>query len=822
VQILAGLVESRPRDEITEAIGDAASELVRIAPAIADLLPAPRLSAAASDQDTVYRLLDGAATLLRRLARRKPLLLVLDDLDRADHDSLRLLEFVAGDVAATPLLIVGTFRTTSLDADHPLAASLVELARQAPCERHYLDGLSPGDVREFVRQYAGFTLSAQTLDRLHATTDGNAFYLRELIDHETQHHGGERLASAGEPELELPPSLCDAIRGRLAEVAEPVRRVLAAAALLGREFAPGVVAQVTGLADPEVEQALDEARRAGLVAPAHKGEWRFPHALVAEAIAADLAPLARTRIHERIGASLGNDADEAGAHLSEIANHLCEAAERVGVGAAEAAVRAAKHSARRLAFRDAVGFYERALELRARFGAAEPESTCDLLLELSRARLAIREVEKAWESARRAAALARSIPSAERLARAALLLCAHVRVDTREPFELLEEALPGLASADHSLRAQVLCEMAMQLHYAWQPERRLALAEQGLREARQAGDPYVLSQGLFAQLTALCAPESLAERLRICEELISWADCDPRSNYRAFARAWRAVDLMQGGDPEAAAQEVQAVGRIAHEAGMPRFFGFPVCWGAMRAICEGRFADAEAATREAARWMQRANDPNANGYAGMQLGLLYYEQGRWDELDQLVAASRTWLDPYRRWLPAACASLALLDLIRGRREAALPDYERLAANDFAALDGDPDATATASWLAPAIQRLGDAPRAGALLARFAAFERQQTVFNYGVANRGSLTRYLGMLARTAERLDEAEHYFEVAIELNRKTGASLYAARSQLDLAALLALRGGAPGERARQLAGDAMALLVKLGVREPARVAGI
>jgi tetratricopeptide (TPR) repeat protein len=267
---------------------------------------------------------------------------------------------------------------------------------------------------------------------------------------------------------------------------------------------------------------------------------------------------------------------------------------------------------------------------------------------------------------------------------------------------------------------------------------------------------------------------------------------------------------------------VQAVGRIAHEAGMPRFFAFPVCWGAMRAICDGRFAEAEAATREAARLMQGANDPNANAYTGMQLRLLYYEQGRWDELDQLVAASGTWLDPYRRWLPAGCASLALIDLMRGRREAALPDYERLAADDFAALDGDPDATATASWLAPAIQRLGDAPRARALLARLAAFERQQTVFNYGVANRGSLARYLGMLARTAERLDEAEHYFEVAIELNRKTGASLYAARSQLDLAALLALRGGAPGERARQLAGDAMALLAKLGVREPARIAGI
>jgi len=819
VQILASLAESRPRDQIAEAVGDAAAELVRIAPAIADLLPAPRLAAAASDQDAVYRLLDGVATLLRRLARRKPLLLVLDDLDRADHASLRLLEFVAGDVTATPFLIVGAFRTTSLDTDHALAATLVELARQAPCERHYLGGLTRGDVEEFVRQYAGVETSPHAIEVLHATTGGNPFFLRELVDHEARQGGGERLSSAGTLRLELPPSLRDAIRGRLAELPEPVRCVLAAAALLGREFAPGVVAHVTEIEVQAVEQALDEARRAGLVAPAHNGDWRFSHALVAEAISADLAPLARTRIHERIGASLGGETDEAGAHLSEIANHLCEAAERVGVGAAEAAVRAAEHAARRLAFRDAAGFYERALELRARFGAAEPGRTCDLLVELARARLAIREVQKAWDAARRAADLARSIPSAERLARAALLLSAHVTVDGREAFALLEEALPGIPADDHGLRAEVLCAMATQLHYAWQPQRRQALAEQGLRDARQASDPDVLSQALFAERSALCAPESLPDRLRIGDELISWADCDPQSQYRAFARAWRAVDLLQGGDPDAAEKDVAAVGRLARESGMPRFLSFPACWAAMRALGEGRFHDAEARTREMALLMQRADNPNAAAYVGMQLGLAFYEQGRLEELDLLIAGSSAWLGAHRRSVPAVIAALSLIDRLRGRREEALRDYERLAANDFAALEGDPDATATTSWLAPAILRLGDAPRAEALISRLRRFERQQTIFNLGVANRGSLSRYLGMLAQAAGRLDEAERYFELAIESNRKTGAPLYAARAQLDLAAVL---GEAHAERARQLAADASAVLARLGVREAARVAGI
>jgi DNA-binding winged helix-turn-helix (wHTH) protein/tetratricopeptide (TPR) repeat protein len=821
VQILTALAESRAREEIVEAVGNATAELVRIAPAIADRLPATPLSSAASDQDAIYRLLDGVATLLRRLARRKPLVLVLDDLDRADHASLRLLEFVAADVAATPLLIVGTFRTSSLDADHPLAATLVELARQAPCERHYLEGLMRDDVREFVQCYTAVEASAQAIEVLHATTGGNPFFLRELVGHEVERTGGERLSAAGELHLELPPNLRDAIRGRLAELSEPVRRVLAVAAVLGREFVAGVVAQVTGLSESAIEQALDEARRAGLVAPASDGDWRFSHALIAEAIAGDLTPLARTRIHERIGATLGGESDETGAHLSEVANHLCEAAERVGVGAAEAAVRAAEHAARRLAFRDAAGFYERALELRTRFGADDPAGTCDLLLELARARLAVREVEKASESARSAAALARSIPSAERLARAALLLCAHVRVDSREPFALLEEALPGLAGDELALRAQVLSAMSMQLHYSWQPQRRLALSERGLREARQAADPDVVTDALFARRTALCTPESLAERLRIGEELISWADCNPRSHYRAFARAWRAVDLMQGGDTEAAAQEVQAVGRIAQEAGMPRFFSFQVCWSAMRAVCEGRFADAEAATREMALLMQRADDPNANAYSGMQLGQVYYELGRWDELDRLIAASSAWLGPHRTWVPAVRASLVLIDLLGDRREAAHPDYESLVADDFAVLDGDPDVTNTASWLASSIRRLGDAPRAEALLARLGAFGRQQTVFNFGVANRGSLARYLGMLARTSGRLDEAERHFEAAIESNRKTGAPFYEARSQLDLAELLARRGGGE-ERARQLAAEATAKLGGLGVREPARLAGI
>lgn len=811
-QLLTALVESVPAARRRDLVEGIAAELSPIAP---ELAAGPARTQPEGDEAAVYRLFDAVAMLLRRAARQELLVLILEDLDRADPSSIDLLQFIARAAAEMPLLLLGTCRTggapRALDA---LPGERLELAR-----------LGRAEVAEFVRR-VGIEARPQSIAALHERSGGNPLFLRELV-----WFAVDRAAAAGiaaEAELSVgatPPSLREWIRGRLLALSPPTRGVLEAAALFGREVEPELVARASGL-DPEaVLEAFDEAARAGLLAMRPPAGWCFVHALLPELIEADLDPPRRGELHQQIGELLGTDgSEEAGARWSQIAGHLLEAADRVGLEAAEALVRAGEHAERRLAYADACEAYEHALALRAEIAPGDDERTCDLLLSLARARVALRRMQAAWECAGQAVEMARRLRSPDRFARAVLVLSEHITVERAAGvFELLEEALQGLPSEAAVPQARLLAAMSMQLHYAWQPERREAFAEKALAAARRTRDPEVVAAALLERRNALVGPRRLRERMRLLDELVTLADCATRAHYRLLGRAWRAVDHLNAADLEAAEADVAEIARIAREESAPRFLAFPVSWSAMRATGEGRFVEADRLAREAAIGMQRAEDPNAAPFAGLQIGTVYYEQGRWAEVARLLAGSREWLGPHRRWMPMGGAMLSFLDLVAGDREPAMRDFQRLAADGFAVLDGDPDALCTASWLACSIGRIGTREHAQQLLARLEDLGGCQTVASLGLANRGALARYMGLLARRADRLDEAEHHLEDAIARNRKLGLALYETRAQRDLAALLAERDGAGDrERSELLAREADARFASLGVAPIAREAGL
>ena len=798
VQILTGLVEQRSA-EIDAALEGVSAELARIVPAIADRIPdAAIVPGPDGDFEARYRLFDRVATFVRRLARATPILFVLDDFDRAARSSLEVLEFMASWVAEVPLFVVATYRPAALGGDAALVRTIAEIGRLAPCERYQLEALTRDEVGEYLRRCAGVEPSAQACIELHERSGGNPFFLRELVRHELGRAGGPGVEVAGARAGELPPSLREAIRARVLALSETAQHVLAGAALLGREFALELAASVADLPAPAVLETLAEAHRAGLVEPGDGDRWRFAHALILESIAEDVTPMLRLRLHERIGQVLRADARDDAARAMEVAHHLSRAAERVAHQAAEAAMRAAQLAERSLAFADAASFYETALELRARAPAGDPLERCELLLGLAQARLAARDVQGAWESARSAAELAREIASPVHLARAGLVLSAHFRIGFAEPLALLEEALPALPAEVPALRAAVASSIAAHLHYMREPKRRIVLAELSVDAAKEAANPEFIALSLMAMRNALSAPEALAARLQFGSERVEWADRMPRSAQRCLARGERVVDRYAAGDLEGAERDAEDIEQIAREIPVRSMLSFLPRWRSLRANGAGRFFEAESAARTAFELTQQAHDPNAFPNLTMQLGMVRFEQGRWDDLDAMLTASATWLEPYRTLAPAVRAVIARYDLLRGRRERALADYELLVSDQF--LDGDPEPLVTCSWLACMVLQLGDAERAERIYERLSAFGDQFVIFNFAIVARGSFARYLGILAHAAGRLDEAEHHFEQAIAANERIGASLYAARARADLASLLAARSG-PGDGARTTA---------------------
>jgi hypothetical protein len=203
----------------------------------------------------------------------------------------------------------------------------------------------------------------------------------------------------------------------------------------------------------------------------------------------------------------------------------------------------------------------------------------------------------------------------------------------------------------------------------------------------------------------------------------------------------------------------------------------------MRALLEGRVADARAAIDEALAAGRRARDPNAIPWHGAQLAALLREEARWQELAAFVS-ELAWLDPHRARIPAARAFYTLFDAEHGRIEQARCGLAELAAGGFEAIARSPDFLIAASFLAELCDRLGDRAAAGPLYRVLSPYAKRVVIVEYALACRGSVSLFLGLLARTLGLPGEARSHFEDAVAANSALGAARYVERARAELAA--------------------------------------
>ena len=108
---------------------------------------------------------------------------MLDDLHWADRGTLHLLRHVARAPRDAPLLIVGTFRDAEVGPSHPLAELLADLRRDRLVERVTLDGLGERDVGALIAAHAGHAAPPALVGTVHEHTDGNPFFVEEVLRH---------------------------------------------------------------------------------------------------------------------------------------------------------------------------------------------------------------------------------------------------------------------------------------------------------------------------------------------------------------------------------------------------------------------------------------------------------------------------------------------------------------------------------------------------------------------------------------------------------------------------------------------------------------
>ncbi|WP_308010432.1 AAA family ATPase [Blastococcus sp. LR1] len=255
--------------------------------------PLPNRAMPQPADDGRLLLFESVAHLLCELASTGPLLLVLEDVHWADRSSRDLLRYLLARLADEPIAVVASYRSEDLHRRHPLRPLLAELVRLPGVERVDLEPLPPQALRELVRGlgHEAGGLSERALDDVVARAEGNAFFAEELV-------------AAGVHGEALPWALADVLMTRVEQRSPAAQQVLRVAAVAGRKVRHESLAGVVDLAPEELERALAEVVHHHLLVVHDDGHYRFRHALLREAVLADLLPGEAVRLHAAIAGYL--------------------------------------------------------------------------------------------------------------------------------------------------------------------------------------------------------------------------------------------------------------------------------------------------------------------------------------------------------------------------------------------------------------------------------------------------------------------------------------------------------------------------------------
>jgi DNA-binding CsgD family transcriptional regulator/tetratricopeptide (TPR) repeat protein len=481
VEALRPLARALGPDALRSLVGPGYGELAGLLPGLGDQQPRPAGSEATGrGRALVFELLLG---LLERLGQQAPVVLVVEDLHWADRSTRDLLAFLARNLRAERVLLVATYRSDELHRQHPLRPFLAELARGGRVERIELERFGREELALLLEGILGVPPDGATADDVLARSEGNPFFAEELL-----------AASAHRAGTVLPPSLRDVLLVRFEVLPEQAQEVLRVAAVAGRRVQHELLVGVAGADERALLAGLREAvAHQVLVVDPEQGFYAFRHALVQEAVYAELLPGERTRLHAAFARELEARPQLAGgsgpAAVAEIAVHWHAARDQPR--ALAAAVRAGLQALSGYAFAEAQRHLERALELWERVPDASERAGLDHRSVLEQAAEA---ADLAGDHVRAAvlveAALAEVDPAGDPV-RAGML---HERLgrhwsQTGEPRALdAYQTAVGLVPAEppSAQRARVLAGLARMLMLATRLDEAVATAEEAIAVATRA------------------------------------------------------------------------------------------------------------------------------------------------------------------------------------------------------------------------------------------------------------------------------------------------------------------------------------------------
>jgi tetratricopeptide (TPR) repeat protein len=336
------------------------------------------------------------------------------------------------------------------------------------------------------------------------------------------------------------------------------------------------------------------------------------------------------------------------------------------------------------------------------------------------------------------------------------------------------------------------------------------LSAQALEMARRIGDRTTLAYALHGYILGHHSPEHTRKQLELATELIEVATEVGDKERAQDGHENRLDAYVELGDVQAARRDLEAMARLARELRQPTQYWFAAVYRAVLTLLAGDFAAAEEQIELARSTGERAVAWSAAVSYGLQMYMLRREQGRPAEVEDLVRRLVEQAPTY----PICRCVLVQLTAELGYEAEARAGLEACAADRCAALPFDEEWLVSMGLLAETAAALADREHAAVLYELLVPYA-DRVAISYPEVSTGSVARYLGLLAATIDRHEEAERHFEDALQTNARIGAPSWLAHTKRDYARMLLTRGAPDDEEtARALLSQAEATYAELGIR--------
>ncbi|MDQ8701944.1 AAA family ATPase [Streptomyces sp. LHD-70] len=339
-------------DEVAAAAAGREEELARLLPELGEPGSAPPRGSR-HDEEAMARLFELTVRLLERIAAERTVVLVVEDLHWADASTRHLLAYLFRALRGGRLVVIATYRADDVHRRHPLRPLLAELDRLRTVERIELPRFTRAEVRRQVTGMLASEPDEALVDMVFERSDGNAFFVEELVCARDEDGPGT-----------LPDSLRDLLLVRVEALPEQAQRVTRIVAEGGSTVEYELLAEVARLAEDDLLEALRAAVGENLLlASADGAGYRFRHSLVREAVSDDLLPGERSRLNRRYAEALEADPGlvRAGERATRLASYWYAAHD--AAKALPAVLHASVEARRRHAYAEQLRLLERAMEL---------------------------------------------------------------------------------------------------------------------------------------------------------------------------------------------------------------------------------------------------------------------------------------------------------------------------------------------------------------------------------------------------------------------------------------------------------------------------